>query len=359
MLAVANGYGLDSLAMLVGMHQRGIRPDCILHAAVGGEMDHTYAIMPVVEDWLESVGFPQTTIVKNVPKNFKHWPPYYTLEENCLTNGTLPSISFQGPGKGACSMKWKQAPQHAYLKQDAEAVAEWVAGRKIVKAIGYDFSPADQKRTKSCNTYTADQTKAEFYDYWYPLQEWQWDRDENARQIRAAGIHGVTEEWLAHGKSSCFFCFSMQEWEVRRLSKSQLRRIVLLEARALPRLTAVDGLWGQSYTYKKHGSKDGRYKAGETASGSMTEFIREECLLTADEIAHIQTVPAELVKFQGDFAAGRTIQPLGMWLAENFPEMYPSYPTKAHVVEIECEDEPLQPNLFPILGNQNFPILFA
>lgn len=335
--------------MLVGMHQRGIRPDLILHAAVGGEMDHTYAIMPVFEDWLESVGFPQTTIVKNVPKNFKHWPPYYTLEENCLTNGTLPSISFQGPGKGACSMKWKQEPQHAFCKQDPKSVAEWAAGRKIVKAIGYDFSLADQKRVKSCNTYTADQTKSDLYEYWYPLQDWKWDRAENARQIRAARIPGMTEEWLGHGKSSCFFCFSMQEWEVRKLSKSQLRRIVLLEARAMPRLTAINGLWGKSYTYKKHGSKDGRYKAGETASGSMTEFIRVEGLLTSEEIERVQTVPGELVKFQGDFAAGRTKLPLGMWLAEHFPEMYPTYPAKATVIEIEAEVE-YQSSLFPIWG---------
>lgn len=114
-------------------------------------------------------------------------------------------------------------------------------------------------------------------------------------------------------------------------------------------LQAIDGLWGKSYTYKKHGSKDGRYKAGETASGSMTEFIRMENLLSSDEITHIQTVPGELIKFQGDFAAGRTAQPLGMWLAENFPEMYPAYPAKAQVVEIEFDD---QPSLFPILGNE-------
>jgi hypothetical protein len=44
--------------------------------------------------WLKSVGFPEITVVRYQPKDFKHWPPYHTIEENILTNCALPSIAY-------------------------------------------------------------------------------------------------------------------------------------------------------------------------------------------------------------------------------------------------------------------------
>src|SRR3546814_14721416 len=44
-------------------------------------------------------------------------------------------------------------------------------------------------------------------------------------------------------KSSCFFCPAMRPHEVDALSKDELRTIVLMEARAKPRLRTIDGLW--------------------------------------------------------------------------------------------------------------------
>jgi len=100
-LVVAYGMGVDSTAMLIGMKHRGIRPDLILFADTGDEKKETYAYQKVIDRWLKRVGFPPVITVRYQVKNFKNWPPYYTLGQNCLTNGTLPSLAF---GFKSCSM---------------------------------------------------------------------------------------------------------------------------------------------------------------------------------------------------------------------------------------------------------------
>ena len=70
--------------MLVGMWERGIRPQLVITADVGSERPQTYAFRPIFDDWLESVGFPRSVAVRYQPQDYKHWPPYYTLLENCL-----------------------------------------------------------------------------------------------------------------------------------------------------------------------------------------------------------------------------------------------------------------------------------
>jgi hypothetical protein len=322
-LVVAYGVGLDSTGVLVGMHQRGIRPDKILFGDVGAEKDATYAYLNVISPWLEYVGFPPVTVVRYVPQRFKHWPPYYTLEENCLTNGTLPSIAF---GFSSCSQKWKQAPQHKHLQQWEPAIECWAQGQKVIKAIGYDCSVRDKQRSAKAErlvcTYKDELSK--FYEYWYPLQEWGWDRERIANEIRAAGLEVPV-------KSSCFFCLAMKPSEVAALPADKLRRIVLLEARAMPRLTTCEGLWR---------------KSTKTRSGSMTEFIRKEGLLSEDEIARIQQVPDQLIEFQQAYSDGEDVIPLGVFLNREFPEMYPRVPDRCEVVEVEITAEEQQPTLF-------------
>lgn len=63
LLVVAYGMGVDSTAMLVGLHQRGVRPDLILFADTGGEKPETYAYLPIIQAWLERVGFPPVVVV--------------------------------------------------------------------------------------------------------------------------------------------------------------------------------------------------------------------------------------------------------------------------------------------------------
>lgn len=80
----------------------------------------------------------------------------------------------------------------------------------------------------------------------------------------------------------------MRSEEVRALPQWCLRLIVLVEARAAPRLRTVEGLWRRST---------------RTRPGKMTDFIHAEGLLPEAEIrAIIRDAPLDLIRFQ-DVAA--------------------------------------------------------
>lgn len=94
-------------------------------------------------------------------------------------------------------------------------------------------------------------------------------------------------------KSACFLCGAAKTEEIESLPPWCLRLIVLVEARAAPRLRNVEGLW-RSSTKKR--------------PGSMTQFIRDRQLLAAAEIdAIVADAPLDLVRFQ-NFAAQIPIQ---------------------------------------------------
>lgn len=326
-LIVAYGLGVDSTAVLVELHRIGERPDLILFADTGNEKQETYDYLPVINAWLSSVGFPTVTVVRNVVKNFKHWPPYASLGENCLTNGTLPSLAF---GFKSCSLKWKVAPQNAYCDQWEPALACWAAGRKCIKVIGYDAGANDMKRY--AQAIGQEDSK---YDYRYPLVEWNWDRDRCKEAIRAAGLP-------VPPKSACYFCPATQPEELADHRKAYLRYIVIMEARAVPRLeghipqdeldrqyeaklaaweltamatkagkpipkkprrgknsTGVLGLW-------RRGVKGTR--GGKARPGMMTEYIRAHGLLPSEEIENlIRLAPQEIISNQQAFANGLEI----------------------------------------------------
>jgi hypothetical protein len=283
-VVVANGVGVDSWAMLIGMRQRDMRPDLILHADVGNEKRKTREFLPIMNRHLISWGFPEITVVRYVPKNFKHWPPYYTLAENCLTNGTLPSISF---GFKSCSLKWKKAPQDAYCNQWAPALECWASGQRVIKLIGYDTSPKDVRR---CN-HVGDPDDPK-YEYRYPLQEWGWNRERCIAEIRRARLPVPV-------KSSCVMCAAMKPDEVRELDPDELALVVVMEARAKPRLRNVEGLWR---------------KSTKARPGSMTEFILREKLLPAAEVERLQQVPTDLVRYQQEYACGQRVEPFSEFI---------------------------------------------
>ena len=101
-VVVSYGLGVDSTAMLVLLHQRGIRPDAVLFAEVGNEKAETYAYLDVIGHWLAEVGFPALETVRYEVQKVKH-NPYSTLAGNCLANRTLPSIAFYY--RKGCSLK--------------------------------------------------------------------------------------------------------------------------------------------------------------------------------------------------------------------------------------------------------------
>jgi len=204
-VVVCYGAGVDSTAMLVAMHRQGLRPDLITTADTGGEKPETYAYAERMDVWLASVGFPPITWCRKVTLPTT---PYDDLEGNNTHNTTLPSLAF---GMKSCSIKWKQGPQDQYLKgsqaphNPMPAHPLWGAykagGAKIVKLIGYDDGPADQRRSKRLKTADDD------FSYVYPLQQLGWAREECIRAIVEEGLPVPL-------KSSCWFCPASQKWEI-------------------------------------------------------------------------------------------------------------------------------------------------
>lgn len=256
-IVVAYGLGVDSTAMLVELYTRGIRPDAILFADTGDEKQETYDYLPVISDWLTKVGFPQVTVVRYVPRRFKNFPPYSTLGENCLTNGTLPSLAF---GFKSCSLKWKVAPQNQWTDKWPMAVDYWRNGGKVLKLIGYDASPKDLKRYGH-----AKGLEDPKYQYWYPLVEWNMDRDACKAAIRSAGLP-------VPPKSACKFCPATQPSELHDHRKAYLRYIVAMEARARPRL---QGCMDQRQLQEDFAQ---RHRSWEAALASATGSRREKLL---------------------------------------------------------------------------------
>ena len=245
-LCVACGVGVDSVAMLVGMWRRGIRPDLITFADTGGEKPETYAYIPILRAWLASVGFPDLVIVRYAGKHGR----YSTLEGNCIANKTLPRLAFGGKG---CSLKFKTAPQNAYRAKWGPARAAWKAGFKVRVAIGYDNGKSDGRRSKLKET--------KRYTYVYYLREWGWDRERCKAEILAAGLPVPM-------KSACWFCPANKVAEIEYLDDHHPEladRVIAMEDNASPNLKTIQGLW-------RCGCKGTRGSVAKP--GSMAVFIR-------------------------------------------------------------------------------------
>lgn len=358
-LIVNCGGGLDSMAILVEFARTGVRPDLVIFANTGGEKPETMRyIQSTIRRFLAHVGFPKLTVVRYEPKKFKNFPPYHDLETNCLSNGTLPSLAF---GFKSCSIKWKAAAIDAWVNQWALAQECWKAGKRVVKVIGYDASPADIRR----RNHVGDLEDPK-YQYRYPLIEWEWTRNRCITEVVNAGLPGwdpayleAAKEaetvddmlkvrrklrWIQRGgipmKSSCFFCPAMQKWEVALLGENELARIVMMEARAKPRLEGYmtqaqlderyDGLMVKWERKVAEARADGspepkrprRKKAGEKGltlglwrsgsknkPGSMTEFIETRGLLSKRRIRELErAVPKRLRRNVDDFRKGMPIE---------------------------------------------------
>jgi hypothetical protein len=304
--------------MLMGMAERGVRPDLIQFADVGAEKPETYEYIPVLNDWLRSVDFPELTIVRYEASDFKHWPPYRTIEENNLTNGTLPSIAF-GFQRKNCSIKWKITPQEQYIKgtynrSTRKYEGGWGSdyidqGIKMVRCIGYDASPRERQRYAHASK-TRGGDKDDWFLYQYPLIEWGWDRDKCIEVIKANGQPVPV-------KSACFFCPASKPYEIEELSKDLLRRIVVMEARAAPRceghmsqedldMRQLDQLmkyWDGKRKTPPKNKKVGKGMRGLWGEKMMTDFIREKRLLPESEIDYLwNETPKDLVRFQERYA---------------------------------------------------------
>ena len=273
-IVVAYGAGVDSTAMVIAMLDAGLIPDAVLFADTGSEKPATYAYLELFRAWLAERGV-ELVVVRYEPKNFKNYPPYKSLSENVLSNGTLPSVSF---GRHSCSLKWKIAPQNKWTEGWAPAQAVWAAGGRVIKLIGYDAGKADSRRYAHAEGFEDGR-----FTYGYPLRDLGYEREDCEARIRDSGLEVPV-------KSACFMCAASRPWELHELPAEQLRLIVLMEARARPRLQKIEGLW-------RNGVKGTR--GGEARSGRMTDYIVAKGLLPAAEVDEIQrAAPEDLVRFQ-------------------------------------------------------------
>jgi hypothetical protein len=253
-LIVSNGVGVDSVALLIALQQRGIVPQAIVTALVGREWygnEHRrfYEYQPILEQWLAEVGFPPITYVWYEMKRSPRYFAYWSLAGNCLANRTLPSISFRR--HHSCSVKYKGAE-----------IDRWVTGqygaRPCYRLVGYDASEgyrAARFSTKSPPNGPRAQDR-----FVYPLQLLGLDRAACEQLIAAAGLPSP-------GLSSCVFCAAMRPEEIDALSGEELWLIVILEAHAQVNLKQIRGLWG-------HGER-------------MTEYIVRRGLLPAELVAQV------------------------------------------------------------------------
>lgn len=217
------GGGTNSTAMLIECVRRKVKVDLILFADTGGEKPHTYEYTRRFDEWLRSNEMPGITWVRKEGNG-------ETLEENCLRCNMLPSIAY---GFKGCSHKYKIEPQDKYCNNWAPAKAEWKAGRKVTKLIGFD---ADEE-------HRAKIPEDKKYRYEYPLVEWDMGRDECLETISKARL-------CPPGKSACYFCPSSKPSEIRQLANvypELIERALTMEANA--KLTSVKGL-GRTFAWR-------------------------------------------------------------------------------------------------------------
>lgn len=259
LLVMSYGGGVNSLAVLVGMRERGIRPDAVVFSDTRGEKPETYFHLRVVlPQWLEEVGFPPLVVVCRAD-----FPNSRTgdasLEDECLRLGTLPSRAY---GFGTCADKWKIDPFKWWARTWPPAVSAWEQGRNVVRVIGYD---AGEERRVGAHVDKG-------FSKWFPLIEWRWGREECVEAVRRAGLP-------VPPKSACFYCPSSTKGEVVQLGRKHpdlMGRALKMEDRAnATGRWAVKGL-GRRFSWREI------HEADEAALAEIPESIVESCTTCYD-----------------------------------------------------------------------------
>lgn len=212
---VAYGGGTNTAGLLVGLHERGRRPDHIVFADTGGERPETYAHIAEMSLWCVGVGFPQIVAIRGQqPQMAKDG----SLEAECLRLGAMPSKAL---GFSTCSLKWKIAPQRKHYADIAQA--HGVSLEDLTVLIGFDAD--EQSRVdRGRNAWKAGDYKQE-----YPLFDWGWTREDCVEAIARAGLQQP-------GKSACFFCPSTKKTEILALREENpdlLARALEMERKAI------------------------------------------------------------------------------------------------------------------------------
>jgi hypothetical protein len=304
---VSYGGGVDSTAILVEfarLHAEWMdlhpgaapedspwRPDMIIHSDVGEGCEHPklYETLPVIDEWLESVGFPKLTIVSKYSPTTR----YRGLLNLCWCNTTMPSLAF---GKHSCSLKFKidSIDDFVWGVRGWEPAFEALAkGNKVIRVIGYDSGKSDCKRFAKMDKVAAkDEAAGKWSPWknWYPLQDWGWKRAQCVAAIE--GCQGLADRLeMAIGqrcvrKSSCWFCPAMKRDEVEKMGREYPElalKAAALEHRAMTGKHGFEtvnglGLGSPRTEYEKRIMLDGRKRR----NWSWTTFLMERHILPAD-----------------------------------------------------------------------------
>lgn len=223
MIFASFGGGVNSTAMLIGLHERGEKVDFILFADTGGEKPHTYRHVQEMSLWLIAHKMPSIITVK---------APNETLEQSVVKHRSIPSIAY---GFKTCSQRFKREPQEKFIRLQLKILeidSVDVVDGKTTSLIGFDAGEPQRAKPIEGNR--------------YPLIEWNWGREECVEAIDRAGLKQP-------GKSACFFCPSSKKQEIyqlRRMYPDLAARAVAMEKNA--ELTTIKGLgrsfaWGDLY----------------------------------------------------------------------------------------------------------------
>lgn len=259
---VSYGGGTNSTALLVGLLERGKRPDAITFADTGSEKPHTYAHVATVNDWCLSIGFPGIeTLRGDMPQQLID----RTLEQECFRLGKLPAKAY---GFSSCSDKWKIEPQRRYNK--AFAAKHGIELADITRLIGFDADEHSRVERGLAMAHKKPVKEA------YPLYDWGWGREECIEAIARAGLPQP-------GKSACYFCPSAKKPELLELRERypdlmaralEMERIALAGEGPAPTTTSK-GL-GRSFNWSEWLAR-----ADELAATEADFLSRQMCLFSS------------------------------------------------------------------------------
>lgn len=210
-VVVAYGGGVNTIALLVLLKRLAVVPRAIVMSDPGSEWPETHAYREqIANPWLDSIGFPRVTMVSRKNEVEPRAGSAATsadglaetLAEECYRTKTLPSAAY---GWKRCSQKYKAEPQQRWIGRQDWARAEWEAGRKLVKAIGYDADEPGRIRLAFGVPWEAARM-----DPWYPVHEAGLGRSECVEIIREEGLD-------VPPSSSCTFCPNAQPEDWIRL----------------------------------------------------------------------------------------------------------------------------------------------
>lgn len=174
---VAFGGGTNSSAMLIGMRRHRIPVDVILFSDPGAELPETYAYLDIMDKWLYANGMPKIQRVHYTKEDGRR----LTLEEECLSSKSLPSIAY---GRKSCSVKHKVEPQDKFFNHYQPCLDVWQKGGRVTKFIGYDAG--ENRRRNHAIAYDIQDKK---YKKSYPLfDDWDWTRQDCVEVIASEGL---------------------------------------------------------------------------------------------------------------------------------------------------------------------------